>query len=174
MKRTLRPLASLAMIAIISAACSTAYAQTTTDNGGSANPATHEQAVEFAACMRANGIGAFPDPAASGTFTVDGVLNGSSLDPESAAWKNAIGACKELQPAGFMGARRNAQEQESALKFAACIRENGVNDFPDPAPDAPLVDTNTIPSASGSSGMSALNAAMHTCRSFVADLVTAR
>jgi hypothetical protein len=41
-----------------------------------------------------------------------------------------------------------------------------VPDFPDPTPNGPLVDTNRIPSAATPAGMSALNAAMHTCRDF--------
>jgi hypothetical protein len=54
-------------------------------------------------------------------------------------------------------------QQSAALKFAQCIRENGVQDFPDPVNGQPLVDTNRIPSAATSSGMSILNAAMHKC-----------
>jgi hypothetical protein len=41
-----------------------------------------------------------------------------------------------------------------------------VKDFPDPAPDAPLVDTNRIPSSATEGGMSILNAAMQKCRDF--------
>jgi hypothetical protein len=170
MRSTLRPLAALALVAIVSVGFSSARAETDTSSGNT-TAATHEQAVKFAECMRANGVSGFPDPDASGPFTIDGVVNGSSLDPSSASWEKAIGACKDLQPSGFTGNTRNAQEQENALKFAQCIRDNGVKDFPDPAPDWPLVDTNRIPSAAGSGGMRALNAAMQTCRVFVADQV---
>ena len=52
------------------------------------------------------------------------------------------------------------------LEFAQCVRDNGVKDFPDPTRDGPLVDTNRIPSAATSGGMSILNAAMQKCRSF--------
>ena len=45
------------------------------------------------------------------------------------------------------------RQQEAALKFAQCIRENGVKDFPDPANGEPLVDTNRIPSAAADGGM---------------------
>ena len=96
--------------------------------------------------MRENGVSEFPDPDASGGLSIDGVVNGSSLDPSTAAWKEAIAACKELQPPGFTGdGRRSAEEQEAALEFAQCIRDNGVKDFPDPTPDGPLVDTNRNP-----------------------------
>jgi hypothetical protein len=58
---------------------------------------------------------------------------------------------------------RNAHEQEGALAFAQCIRDNGVPDFPDPAKDEPMVDTRRIPSADLPGGMSILNAAMKKC-----------
>jgi hypothetical protein len=129
MRRTLRPLAALAMLAVIVAGCSNAPADTGSSNS---TAATHEKAVKFAECMRANGVSAFPDPDASGELTIDGIANGSSLDPSTAAFKKAISACKDLEPPGFMGRKRSAQEQENALKFAQCMRDNGVKDFPDP------------------------------------------
>jgi hypothetical protein len=160
MSRTLRPLATLAavaMVALISACGSNAPAAT---SGGGNNVA---QAVKFAQCMRANGVSQFPDPDASGALTIDGVVNGSSLDPNSAAFQQAISACKDLEPAGFMGPQRSPQQQEAALKFAQCIRDNGVPDFPDPIPDGPLIDTNRIPSSRTDGGMSILHAAMQKC-----------
>jgi hypothetical protein len=62
-----------------------------------------------------------------------------------------------------MGSKRSSQQQQAALKFALCMRHNGVKDFPDPTPNEPLVDTNRIPSATGPGGMSALHAAMQKC-----------
>ena len=182
MRRTLRPLAALAMVAVLSAGCSntlagpgtgrsggnnTATAQTDS-SGGNNTAASHQQAVKFAGCIRANGVREFPDPDASGTLTIDGIANRSSVDTSSAAFKQAIAACKDLQPPGFVGHKRTAQEQENALKFAQCIRDNGVKDFPDPTPDGPLVDTNRIPSAAGN-GIAAINAAMQKCRDLAAN-----
>jgi len=172
MRRTRRSLAALAMVALISAGCSNAAAGTGTgSSGGNTTAATREQAVKFAECMRKNGVREFPDPDASGTLTIDGIANGSSLDTDSAAFKQAISACKDLQPPGFIGHKRTAQEQENALKFAQCIRDNGVKDFPDPTPDGPLVDTNRIPSAAGRGGPSipGLREAMEKCRDLAAN-----
>ena len=78
MSRTLRPLAALAIVALIGAGCS----NESDENGsaGDTNAASQEQAVKFAECMRDNGITEFPDPDASGELTIDGVVNGSSLD----------------------------------------------------------------------------------------------
>jgi hypothetical protein len=156
MRRTLRPLSVLATAALISisAGCgSNAPSETGTarDSGsgtGSANTA-REKGVKFADCMRDNGVSAFPDPDSSGELTIDAVANGSSLDTNTAEFKKAISACRDLQPPGFLGHKRSARKQESALKFAQCMRDNGVRDFPDPTPNAPLIDTTRIPSAAG-------------------------
>ena len=161
MSRRLGPLAALAAVALIGAGCSDAPDEN--GNAGNAN-AGQEQAVKFAECMRDNGVSEFPDPDASGEVTIDGVVNGSSIDPDGAAWQTAIAACKDLQPPGFTGPEEvTPEQQEARLDFAQCIRDNGVEDFPDPAEDAPLVNTNVIPSAATEEGMTVLNAAMETC-----------
>jgi hypothetical protein len=157
--RELRVLAALAVVAVIGAGCSNGPAQTSTTSGST----TREQAMRFAACMRSNGVSEFPDPDASGALTIDEIANGSSVDVNSAAFVQAIGACKDLEPPGFTGQRRSTKEQEAALEFARCVRDNGVTDFPDPTPDGPLIDTNRIPSASDNGGLSVLNAAMQQC-----------
>ncbi len=166
MRRTLGPPAALAMLAVIVAGCSNGTG-VRADSSTTAAPqpavTAHEKAAKFADCMRKNGVSAFPDPDASGALTIDGVLNGSSLDPTTAAWRDAIGVCKHLEPSGFMGHKRSAQEQKQALEFARCVRENGVKDFPDPAADEPLINTYRIPSSSRPGGMAILNAATQKC-----------
>jgi hypothetical protein len=178
MRKNLRPLAALAVVAlvgVISAGCSDASSETGTgSSGGNKNGTNHEKAVKFAKCMRDNGVREFPDPPPSGELTIDAIANGSSLDTSTAAFKQAISACKDLEPSGFTGHKRSAQQQENALEFAQCIRDNGVKDFPDPTPGAPLVDTNRIPSAARDGGMSILNAAMQKCGDLVAGIVRGR
>ena len=150
------------MLALIVAGCSST-------SGGTGKDAAPKQtkALKFADCMRENGVKEFPDPDASEGLTIDGVLNGSSLDPESATWKAAIAACRDLQPPGFTGPKNVTDaEQEKRLEFAQCIRDNGVKDFPDPAKGEPLVNTYRIPSAATEGGMSILNAAMRKCRGY--------
>jgi hypothetical protein len=169
MTRKPLPPAALALLAVIVAGCSNAPAGTGSSGGHSAT-ATHEKAVKFAECMRANGVSAFPDPDPSGAFTVDGVVNGSSLDAGSAAWKKAVDSCKNLEPPGFTGAKVTPQQRTARLEFAQCMRDSGVRDFPDPTADGPLIDTNRIPSLAGKDPRSdpGLNAAMHKCRDFAA------
>jgi len=159
-------LALIGLVGLVGAGCgSEAPSETSTGTGTGTTKKTtaRDKAVRFAECMRENGVRAFPDPDASGELTIDGVVNGSSLDTSGAAWKGAIGACKDLEPSGFTGHKRSASQQSAALQFAQCIRENGVTDFPDPAPGQPLVDTNRIPSSARPGGMTVLNAAMQKC-----------
>lgn len=167
-RQPLAVLALIALVALISGCGSAASGSTGTGSagtGGGAAASNHAKAVRFAECMRHNGVSQFPDPSASGKLTIDAVANGSGLDPTSPAFKQAISACRDLEPAGFTGTKRSTQQQQAALRFARCIRANGVPDFPDPLPNGPLIDTNRIPSAAAPGGMSALHAAMGKCRS---------
>ena len=167
-------IALIVLVALISACGSKAPAATGSGSSGSgsagasSSAASLQQAVKFSECMRSNGVANFPDPSASGQLTIDAVANGSGLDTSTPAFQQALSACKDLEPPGFTGSARTAQQQEAALKFAQCIRNNGVPDFPDPTPDGPLVDTKRIPSAGSSGGMSLLHAAMQKCGSFSA------
>lgn len=167
MTRTLRTLCAAALIATVAliSACGS-NPPTGTGSGGNNTAANHEKAVKFAQCMRANGVSAFPDPPASGGYTIDGIANGSSVYPNSAVFQQAISTCRGLEPPGFMGSRRSPEQQKAALKFAQCMRNHGVPDFPDPTASSPLVDTRRIPSAATSSGMSILKAAMRKCASY--------
>jgi hypothetical protein len=172
MKRSRLPLAALALptlVALVGACGSSAPAQTGGGSGSDPAATNAQQAVKFAECMRSNGVSQFPDPNASGKLTIDAVANGSGLNPNAPAFKQAISACKDLEPAGFTGSQRSSQQQAVALKFAQCIRTNGVPDFPDPLPNGPLVDTNRIPSAGQPGGMSSLHAAMQKCRAVAAE-----
>ena len=113
--------------------------------------------------MRANRVSDFPDPNASGEFPSYGI------SVSKAVWTKAVAACKALQPPGTLSAKLTPAQESAALKFAQCIRENGVPDFPDPVNGQPLVDTTRIPSSNKPGGMTILNAAMHKCGHFVAE-----
>jgi hypothetical protein len=173
MSRTLWRLAAfgiVVVVAVIAAGCGGTQSSSGTSTAGHTSTASHgsavtlrEKAVKFSVCMRANGVSDFPDPNASGEFPSYGV----SVSP--AVWMKAVAACKALQPPGTLSAKLTPAQESAALKFAQCIRENGVPDFPDPVNGQPLVDTTRIPSSNKPGGMTILNAAMHTCGHFVAE-----
>ena len=161
MSRTLRPLAAFAMVALISvfsAGCgSNAPSETGTASSGANKKLTaRDKAVKFAECIRAHGVSDFPDPDAKNQFQY-----GVSVSP--AVWTKATTACKDLQPPGTLSGKRTPKQQSASLRFAQCIRDNGVKDFPDPVNGEPLVNTYKIPSSNKPGGMDILNAAMHKC-----------
>lgn len=160
MKRVLPLLTVAVALSLTTAGCTHAPRA-----AGHTTASAHSQAVRFAECMRRNGVQQFPDPDASGALTIDEVANGSSVNTKTPTFARALHACKTLEPAGFTGFHRTPAQQAAALKFARCIRGNGVPDFPDPSADQALIDTTRIPSTDTTNGMSALNAAMRKCRS---------
>jgi hypothetical protein len=154
----LAALAVVALVAPISACGSSAPAGSGSSSTASSNntASKREKGVRFAECMRSNGVGDFPDPNANGEF-----VYGVSVTP--AVFHKAVTACKALQPPGSLSAQRSPKQQSLALKFAQCVRNNGVKDFPDPVNGQPLIDTTKIPSSDPPGGMSILNAATHRC-----------
>jgi hypothetical protein len=132
-------LAALALVALIGAGCGSKDTAHTSATASPKRASAREKAVRFAECIRAHGVADFPDPNARNEFEY-----GVSVTP--AVWKRATTACKDLQPPGTLSSKRTHKEQSDALKFAQCMRDNGVKDFPDPANGEPLVDTTKIPS----------------------------
>ncbi len=163
-------LAVLAMVSVISvssAGCGTDEPSETGSAGTSASAGdtgsaadktltARDKAVKFAECIRAHGVSDFPDPNEKNQFEY-----GVSVTP--AVWTKATTACKDLQPPGTLSAKRTPKQQSASLRFAQCIRDNGVKDFPDPVNGEPLVNTYKIPSSNKPGGMAILNAAMQKC-----------
>jgi len=84
----------------------------------------------YASCMRKNGEPNFPDPNAQGQLSV-GSSNG--IDPSSPQFQQAQTACRKLLPNhGTPTPAEQAQARAQALAFSACMRKNGVPNFPDP------------------------------------------
>ena len=142
--RPLRPPAALVLVALtalIGAGCgSSAPSETGTAARAATKDTARGKAVKFAECMRNHGVGDFPDPTPKGDFPNFGI----SVTP--AVWNKAVSACKDLQPPGTLSGKRTPTQQSAALRFAQCMRDHGVKDFPDPANGDPLIDTTKIPS----------------------------
>lgn len=179
MTRTPRPLVALALAGLIGLVGAGCGSDESSESGAASGPATasstvsvtavasstatagkklskQEKAVKFAECMRANGVPHFPDPDSKGesNFGVDVTVE---------VWTKAVDACKALKPPGALSAKRTPKEQSASLKFAQCMREHGVKDFPDPVNGEPLINTYKIPSSNKPGGMTILNAAIDTC-----------
>jgi hypothetical protein len=163
MSRKLWPLAALATVALIGAGCSNGSAEngnagtaSNSGTGGNKNLTARDKAVKFAECIRAHGVGDFPDPNAKNQFEY-----GVSVTP--AVWEQATTACEDLQPPGTLSGKRTPKQQSASLRFAQCVRDNGVKDFPDPVNGEPIIDTYKIPSSNKPGGMAILNAATQKC-----------
>ena len=120
--------------------------------------------MKFAECMRDNGVSGVPGPGRVGRADHRRDRERLVAGPEHPGVEAGHRRVQGPAAAGVHGPRaERPSSRRRRLEFAQCIRDNGVKDFPDPAPDAPLVDTNRIPSAATSGGMTVLNAAMQTC-----------
>jgi hypothetical protein len=182
MTRKLRPLVALGLaglIGLISAGCgsnassesgtaSSTGTASSSGSGGSTGTASsassgadkkltkQEKAVKFAECMRANGVPHFPDPDPNGDSNF-------GVDVTREVWLKAIDACKALKPPGALSSKRTPKQQSATLRFAQCVRDHGVKDFPDPVNGEPVIDTYKIPSSNKPGGMTILNAATQAC-----------
>jgi len=85
---------------------------------------------KFTKCMRDHGMDWFPDMTSADQKVTapDGV--------DDAKIKAAVAACQEwAPPASSSDAPKAGPGKEIALKYAQCMRSNGVPDFPDPNAD---------------------------------------
>jgi hypothetical protein len=90
----------------------------------------YAQSVKFAQCMRSHGVPEFPDPDPNGGGAVN--ADGSGVDRDSDAYKKAAAACQSLLPAGSGTKSADPRQVQQMTKFAACMRQHGMPDFPDP------------------------------------------
>jgi hypothetical protein len=132
-------LAVAVAVAVLAAACGSS-------TSSSASAPTYAQEIALAQCMRGHGVPNFPDPRASGgyTLTSNGEIEGaggSSIDIYSSQAQAAYSDCRHLIPGGPSISQleqleqREQQRQEQVLpmllKYSRCMRSHGVPDFPD-------------------------------------------
>ena len=89
-----------------------------------ASSGSHPSFVQFATCMRANGVPNMPD---SGQIT-----SGSGINPSSPAVQRAQNTCKSRLPGGRPPTQASEQQKQQLLAISECMREHGVTGFPDP------------------------------------------
>jgi hypothetical protein len=87
-----------------------------------------EMGVKFAQCLRENGLDVpDPEPGKGVLLKFDGSQNKQTVD-------KAMEACRQYDPQQQGGAAADPKMEENGRKFAACMRANGVEAFPDPKP----------------------------------------
>jgi hypothetical protein len=98
--------------------------------GASASPtiSLDEMQVKFAQCLRDNGLDV-PDPEPG-----KGMMLRFGPGTDQGAVEKAMEACREYNPQANGAAPANPQQEENGRKYAQCMRENGVEAFPDPEP----------------------------------------
>jgi hypothetical protein len=85
--------------------------------------------VKFSGCMRSHGLTDFPDP----TIGSNGLPSWSGVNQQVPAYKAAQQVCKQdLPDIRPHTSAEKATANAAALKYATCMRSNGVPDFPDP------------------------------------------
>jgi hypothetical protein len=109
-------------------------ASTGTGGQPSANqPSASQSGVKFATCMRANGVPNFPDTAVSDTGGRVEFKAPPGVDTTSAPFKSAMQACRKDLPGGGSGSGSSSgSNTQQVIKFANCMRANGVPNFPEP------------------------------------------
>ena len=102
-------------------------ASVTASASASASPSSSFQPGAFAKCMRENGVADFPDPDANGQYDLP-----KDIDPTSQSFKDAQQKCQQYNGPGNQGRPADAWAKADQLKYAACMRQNGIPNFPDP------------------------------------------
>jgi hypothetical protein len=124
-------------LALLAAACgspSPAGSGGSPHAGGSSNPpsTTSEKLLAFSACMRSQGVPAFPDPDSSGRLPEREIAQLLASNPQFPA---AHRTCEHLLPNGGQPSQVQVQQAWNDMRnFAHCMRSHGVPSWPDPAP----------------------------------------
>jgi hypothetical protein len=121
-------LVAVAALVLLATGCGGSSDTTTTTGADAQSGSSTPSPTAYSACMRSHGVPDFPDPDAEGNFP--------NLDLEhTPAVEAARDACESLRPP-----RRQLSpaEQEEArrlqLAYSRCMREHGVENFPDEKP----------------------------------------
>ncbi|GAA2428636.1 hypothetical protein GCM10010191_47230 [Actinomadura vinacea] len=133
------PLVALAIFLPVLAACggsdastggsgATAGGRSSAAAGGGTPGNDNAQYVKYAQCMRQNGVPQWPDPVDGNKFRMP---SKGAVDPNSPQFKAAGRKCESVRPPGWTS-RKDPAAQAKMLKYAQCMRKNGVPEFPDP------------------------------------------
>jgi hypothetical protein len=138
-RRAIAPAAAIGL-ALLAAAC----------GGGSSRPlvagdTAYQIAAAYARCMRSHGAPNWPDPNSAGQF-VKTLANRAEFQAPESAYRT----CRHLLPHG--GQLTTAEQQKIIplmLKFTACMRAQGIADFPDPVVNSQGITARISPAGQG-------------------------
>jgi hypothetical protein len=91
--------------------------------------ANFNKALKYSECMRAHGEPKFPDPDSTGGLKI---TSSSGIDPASPQFQAAQKECQKYSPFPHPSQAQIAKQERQVLAFAACLRKNGVPNYPDP------------------------------------------
>ncbi len=92
-----------------------------------------DRRLQFAKCMRENGVD-MPDPEpGQGGIRIQRNPGGDPAKTQAAMEK-----CRSLLPNGGAAPKLDAEQVEQLRQLAKCMRENGVPSFPDPEADGTI------------------------------------
>ena len=116
---------AIAVLGAAVAGCGTTGAPGRTAANAKSGP---NRTLQFAQCMRSNGVSNFPDPGPGGYK----IGPGSGINLQSPAAQSAFNACQPDLPQSGHPPPVPVSIRRQELKFAQCMRANGVPNFPDP------------------------------------------
>jgi hypothetical protein len=137
--RARRNLALLVLVAAAVALWLTACNSSDSSDSRTTASETEQAALDFARCMRENGVPTFRDPVVKpdGSFELQpppGVSRGALDD--------ALESCQsEAQALGIDrgSAAPDSGAQDQLLALSRCMRANGIPEFPDPKPGSDVI-----------------------------------
>ena len=116
---------------------SVAQLATTTTSSAAGARSTAPDRAALATCFTSHGFAASFGSGGGGNLTFDGVAFSGNVDPSSPQFQAAVQACRKYMPSGPPppSAAQRAEGAKAMVRFAGCMRENGVPNFPDPDSD---------------------------------------
>jgi len=144
---------ALAGIAALGAACG---GSPPASAGSDSGQTPYQQALAYARCMRAHGDPGFPAPNSQGLFP----------HPAGPQYQSASRTCGYLLPSQPLTAAQKHEHVRQALRFAACMRSNGVPSFPDPTVVGDGTAVGLNPARGTDTNSPQFQAALRTCRKF--------
>ncbi len=118
-------LIAAAGLALLAAACGSSPGST----GSTGAAASASTGVAFTRCMHSHGIPDYPAPA---NGQLPKIVSGQQVGVSDATLHSASTACQSLWPYQALTPAQQQQELAQDLKFAQCMRAQGLPKFPDP------------------------------------------